>query len=144
MVLESWEGTHNTLCAQVLRDFATRGMQHAWLGELEREIARVVRPELASGAERARELHREVSGRIARLLASEPEAAAAQVRHVVDRMCHLADWAALLAQAGWELQGGEGGEVLDLLELYRLTWLDPADPQAPELPALWRRVAEAA
>ena len=144
MVLESWEGTHNTLCAQVLRDFATRGMQHAWLGELEREIALVVRPELASGTGRARELHLEVSGRIARLLASEPEAAAAQVRHVVDRMCRLADWAALLAQAGWELQGGEGGEVLDLLELYRLTWLDPVDPQAPELPALWRRVAEAA
>jgi acyl-CoA dehydrogenase len=142
IVLESWEGTHNTLCAQVLRDFADRGLHHAWLRRVGAEIADVVRPELRGHASRAGELHREVSGRIERLLASGPETAAAHVRHVVDRMCRLTDWLGLLAQAQWDLEQGEGRELLDAAELYRLTAIDPVDPQAhAELASLGRRVA---
>ncbi len=144
IVLESWEGTHNTLCAQVLRDFATRGLHRAWLGRVDGELRAAGHRDLEAQAARGRELHREVSSRIDRLLASGPEAAEAHLRHVVDRMCRLSDWAALLGQASWEREHGDGREAADLLELYRLSFLDPADPQeTPELPALRRRIAAA-
>ncbi len=142
IVLESWEGTHNTLCAQVLRDFVKKGMHRAWLRHIGVEISDITRPELGRHASRAGDLHREVSERIERLLASEPETAAAHVRHVVDRMCRLTDWVGLLSQAKWDLEQGEGRETLDAVELYRLTALDPVDPQADaELASLNRRVA---
>jgi acyl-CoA dehydrogenase len=145
IVLESWEGTHNTLCAQVLRDFAGRGLHRAWLRHVGAEIRGVDRPELGAHASRAEDLHREVSGRIERLLGSAPENAAAHVRHVVDRMCRLTDWVGLLSQAQWEREQGEGGELCDAVELYRLTALDPIDPQADaELASLTGRVAASA
>lgn len=143
IVLESWEGTHATLRAQVLRDFAARGMHRAWLRHLGAELGEVARPELEAHAARARELLREVTERIERLLRADAESAAAHLRHVVERMCRLADLVALLAQARWELEAGEeAAGTIDLLELYRLTVLDPVDPQASaELAALHRRVA---
>jgi hypothetical protein len=141
-VVESWEGTHNTLCAQVHRDFAARGLHEAWLDLLDYEIRVVDLRQLQGAAELARKLHSEVADRITRLLAGDAETAAAHIRHVVDRMCMLTDWVALLGQTQWELRHNGVGEGLDLLELYRLTLLDPVDPQDhPELIELNRRVA---
>ena len=37
IVVESWEGTHNTLCAQVGRDFAVRRLHRPWLDHLREE-----------------------------------------------------------------------------------------------------------
>jgi hypothetical protein len=95
--------------------------------------------------ERARALLAEVSGRIDRLLASNSETASAHVRHVVDRMCLLTDWVALLAQARWDLQQADGSEALDLVALYRKTMLDDVDRQEDlERIALQRRLATSA
>ncbi len=142
IVVESWEGTHNTLCAQVLRDFAARGLHRAWLAELEREIAGITHPELAAQRARAGKMHAEVGGTISALLTAEPEAAAARIRHVVDRMCRLTDWVALCEQAQWDLLHEGERECLDPLELYRLVELERADPVTnPELVALHRRFA---
>lgn len=44
MVLESWEGTHNTLVQQVLRDAERLHLDEAWVAELEESLARVVLP----------------------------------------------------------------------------------------------------
>jgi alkylation response protein AidB-like acyl-CoA dehydrogenase len=129
MVIESWEGTHNTLCAQVLRDFAARALHRPWLRQVGEEIGALDHSGIAGHAARARDLLAEVSGRIDRLLASDPETAAAHVRHVVDRMCRLSDWVALLTQARFDLEHGAGSESLDLVELHRRAVLDPADPQ---------------
>jgi len=129
IVLESWEGTHNTLCAQVLRDFAKRELHGPWLRQVEAEIGDLGHPELTGHVTRARELHREVSDRIERLLGSDRQTAAAHIRHVVDRMCRLTDWLGLLTQAQWDLENTDGRETLDAIELYRLAILDAADPQ---------------
>jgi alkylation response protein AidB-like acyl-CoA dehydrogenase len=143
MVIESWEGTHNTLCAQVLRDFAARALHRPWLRHVEDEIGALEHPGIGGHAARARELFAEVSERIDRLLASNPETAAAHARRVVDRMCRLTDWVALLTQARWDLEHAEGS-ALDFVELYRRTALDPVDPQSdPDLIGLQRRLATA-
>jgi len=142
IVIESWEGTHNTLCAQVLRDFSTRGLHRRWLDQLDGEIAAIGNRHLEGPAARARQLHGEAARRIERLLAADPATASAHVRAVVDRMCRLSDWVALAAQADWELERNGASECLDALELYRLSVLDQVDPQDhPELVELWRRMS---
>ena len=142
IVIESWEGTHNTLCAQVLRDFAARGLHRPWLEQLDREIGALTNRGLEGPAARAHQLHADVARRIERLLAADPPTAAAHVRRVVDRMCRLTDWVALTTQADWELERSGSSDCLDALELYRLSVLDPVDPQDhPELVELWRRMS---
>ena len=142
MVLESWEGTHNTLCAQVWRDFIVRALHAPWLKLVAEEVGALDHAGLAGHAALARDLFGEVAGRIERLLLSDPQTAAAHVRHVVDRMCRLTDWVCLLTQARWELEINEPATALDLVELYRRTVLEPVDPQDdPGLIPLRRRLA---
>jgi alkylation response protein AidB-like acyl-CoA dehydrogenase len=130
IVVESWEGTHNTLCAQVLRDFSARGLHEAWLRQLEIEIDGLADPKIHGHAERARRLYDDVAGHIQRLIAAAPGIAAAHVRHIVDRMCHLTDWVSLASQAQWELKQECASGTLDALELYRIVVLDRVDPLA--------------
>lgn len=139
IVVESWEGTHNTLCAQVLRDFASRGLHRPWLSVLADEIGALGD---SAAAAMAGTLHREVSERIERLLAGDELAAAAQVRHVVDRMCRLTDWVALSTQLAREGEQRLAGDTGDLLQLYRLLELERANPQDhPRLVELHQRLA---
>jgi alkylation response protein AidB-like acyl-CoA dehydrogenase len=143
IVIESWEGTHNTLCAQVLRDFSERGLHRPWLDRLDKEIDALDHAELKPHAEIARRQSDEVTKRIDLLLESGQRSAAAQARHVVDRMCRLTDWVALATQLQWEKATGMSTETDDALELYRLTRIEGADPQsAPELVELHRRFSE--
>jgi alkylation response protein AidB-like acyl-CoA dehydrogenase len=128
IVVESWEGTHNTLCAQVLRDFAARGLHRPWLRQLEIEIDAVTDSELRIEAERARQIHHDLAERIVRLVAAEPETAGAHMRHIVDRMCRLTEWVALLEQAQWDLEVAVERTILDAIELYRLVELERANP----------------
>ncbi|MFV2073365.1 MAG: acyl-CoA dehydrogenase family protein [Thermoanaerobaculales bacterium] len=142
IVLESWEGTHNTLCAQVLRDFATRGLHRPWLDHLRTEVAELAHPDLERVASLAGTLVDDVHDRISRLLGSEETAAAANIRRLVERMCRLTDWMALAAQLQWEKEYGIETDTADALELYRLTELENVDPQdTPELLDLNKRFA---
>jgi alkylation response protein AidB-like acyl-CoA dehydrogenase len=142
IVVESWEGTHNTLCAQVLRDFATRGLHRPWLDVLAREINAIDNPRLEGTVARAHKLHQDLVHRVDRVLAADPGTASAHIRSLVDRMCRLTDWVALAAQADWEFAHNGSSDCLDALELYRLGVLDHVDPQDhPELVELWRRMS---
>jgi alkylation response protein AidB-like acyl-CoA dehydrogenase len=142
IVVESWEGTHNTLCAQVLRDFATRSFHVPWLENLATEIDALLHTALEDHATIARLLQAELENRIDGLLGADEVTAAAQVRHVVDEMCRLTDWVALCTQAQWELDREEGQELMVALDLYRLRDLDRCDPlEHPELIAMYRRFA---
>jgi hypothetical protein len=143
IVVESWEGTHNTLCAQVLRDFSERGLHQPWLDQLRTEITAIDHPEMAPIAGIARSELDAVETRISTLLAVEEQEAAAQIRHVVNYMCRLTDWVALATQLQWEKTWGVEADTADALELYRLTKIEKANPQdAPELVGLNRRFAE--
>jgi hypothetical protein len=126
IVLESWEGTHNTLVAQVMRDFA---LHRPWVASLEADIGRLDDRDLRPCAERAREMLEDIRPWIDDLLAADETTAAAQARHLVGRMCRLTDWVALGGQAGWERANGVEGDTLRALDLYRTWWLDRADPR---------------
>jgi len=141
IVIESWEGTHNTLCAQVLRDMAVRRLHLPWLEVVDAEIAALARNGAEAEAAVAQGLRDELGDQIVRVLGGGEAAAAAGIRHVVDRMCRLTDWVALATQLAWDRPRG-GGECADLLELYRLRCLERHDPlEAPGLVELHRRLA---
>jgi hypothetical protein len=143
MVVESWEGTHNTLCAQVVRDFAVRGLHRPWLEHLRRQIDALADAVPTGFAERAEDLWREVGGRISAMLEAGEEGAAAQMRFVVERMCRLSDWVGLAAQLAWERREQAEGDSEPTLELYALECLDGANPQdQPRLIELRQALAE--
>ena len=142
IVVESWEGTHNTLVAQVLRDFGARRLHEPWLAAAAAELGELERDLPGPHAIRARALLDEVRGRIRRLGEGDPRRAEAAGRHVVDRMCRLTDWLALCGQLRAERLAGEASEQADVVELYRRWYLDPVDPQDdPSLADLQARVA---
>ncbi len=144
IVIESWEGTHNTLCAQVLRDMVTRSLHQPWLANIGHEIEALSHPSVASAAEVGRQLLAEVSERIDRLVASPAMVQAAHIRTVVEQMCRLTDWIVLLSLAQWQAEHGIKGETADALELYRLRWIERADPQQThELIDLHQRLSAA-
>jgi hypothetical protein len=141
IVIESWEGTHNTLAAQVLRDFAVRGLQRPWLDHLRQEIDGLDHAALDGTRAFAGKLCDGVERRIARML-DNPVQAPADIRTVVDHMCRLTDWVALATQARWDLDNGAEDEVPAALELYRLLYFEQADPQThPELVGLCRSLS---
>jgi len=140
IVVESWEGTHNTLCAQILRDFATRGLQKPWLEFLQSEIGALDHVGVADHAEAARGMHSKLSRWIESVLSRDEITAAAQIRHIVDRMCRLTDWVGLCTQAQWDLERSGESDLLVALDLYRMSELEPVDPlERPELIAMNRR-----
>ncbi|MGE5235767.1 MAG: acyl-CoA dehydrogenase family protein [Acidobacteriota bacterium] len=142
IVVESWEGTHNTLAAQVVRDFGSRRLHAPWLEQIDAELTSLAHPQLAAARERGRVMLADVSTRVSALLAADPEAASATMRHVLDRGCRLTDWVSLAAQRQWELEQGVESETADAMELYELAFLDGLGPDdAPRLIDLHRRLA---
>jgi acyl-CoA dehydrogenase len=132
MVIESWEGTHNTLCAQVLRDFAQRELHRPWLAELRDALGGVREPSSAEHRERASALLGDVTARLERLLGGDDAFAARHVRHVVDRMCVLHAYVSLLLERDWEARHGAPTGKATLVELYQRLFVEPRDPMADD------------
>jgi acyl-CoA dehydrogenase len=142
IVVESWEGTHNTLAAQVLRDFAVRRLHEPWLGELRDGLDELSHPHVVDARERGRTLLAGLTERIDALIAADARTASATMRHVLDRACQLTDWICLAGQWQWELEQGLETETADALELYEMAFLDRKNPEdAPRLVELHRRLA---
>ena len=141
MVVESWEGTHNTLCAQVVRDFLARSLHRPWLEQISTEIEAIQHPQLSGPAAVADDLLGATQLKISRLV-DQPDNAPAHMRSVVDQMCRLTDWISMVTHAQWVLEEYGSGDILDAIELYRLTELEGADSfDHPEIIELRRRLA---
>jgi alkylation response protein AidB-like acyl-CoA dehydrogenase len=139
IVIESWEGTHNTLCAQILRDFKVRRLDRPWLAQLASEVDDL--PSASRRRSAANALLRDVRSRIARLLEADGVTAAGWIRAVVDRMAVLTDWIALATQDAWERSSGLDSDTPEVLELYRRLELDSTDRMDdPERAELERRL----
>jgi len=142
IVVESWEGTHNTLAAQVVRDFTARRLHEPWLAGLEGALSGLSHHGVGEVRERGRILLEDLRRRVEALIATDPATASATMRPVLERGCRLTDWVALAGQRQWELERGLDGETGDALELYALALLDGKEPdEAPGLVELHRRLA---
>jgi len=144
IVIESWEGTHNTLCAQIVRDFAVRGLQEPWLDQLADEAAALSGPGSGDAVSIAGRLLEEVRGRIRRLVDADAVTASSWMRSVIDRMAVLTDWVALATQARWDAEHGVPSNLPDVLALYHRLEIDRRDRlDDPDRLELERRLASA-
>jgi len=144
IVLESWEGTHNTLCAQVLRDFATRNLHRPWLAELSDALSGITHASLKMHHSRATQLLDDVTVRIERLLSSDANYASLHIRSVVDRMCTLNSYLSLLLELNWELNQNIESSKRRMVDLYCCLYIDQTDPMdSPELADLIQNVCAA-
>ena len=142
IVLESWEGTHNTLCAQVLRDFVTRDLHRPWLDEMRELLATITHHSLEAQRSCAARLLDEVTTDIERLLASDADYASLHIRHVVDRMCVLNGYLSLLRELDWELGRQLESGKASMLELFRRLYIERTDPlDDADMPELLREVS---
>ncbi|MCI0411302.1 acyl-CoA dehydrogenase family protein [bacterium] len=132
IVIESWEGTHNTLCMQVLRDFVQREMQLPWLDEVRASISNAEHSAIYFHAERAATLANELEYRIDQLVKATQEERSSWIRSLVDRMCVLNGYVSLLKHCGEDPTKDE----INLLEYYRKCYVDPTDPMGDQEMAL--------
>ena len=137
MVFESWEGTHNVLCAQVHRDCVRFGLLD--------EVLPWIRAELSSAGEGAGADGRAVAAavealepRLRRSLA-DGEHAAAHFRRQLDRLMRAVHAACLLAEAA--VEDADTGKAAAASLFVRRHLVPGHDPEGD---AEWRRLVDEA
>lgn len=134
IVIESWEGTHNTLCAQVFRDFAVRRMHEPFFAVLEEEAGTLT--DERGVRESAHELLRSAREGVAGV-ASATGDAGALFKASMKRIARAVDWVAVGAQYSWDLDNHAETDLGEALEWYRLREVQGRDGLlSPELVAL--------
>jgi hypothetical protein len=106
VVLESWEGTHNVLCLQVLRDIARYGLHEPFGRWLHGLLAEVTHEALQDGRAQAEQAIGRAHTLLARLSALPQESQAAHARRLADAYALAAQGVLLLSEAHWELGQG--------------------------------------
>lgn len=96
IVIESWEGTHNVLCLQVLRDITRYQLHEPFMRFIEAQLAQNPNPAIAAAADRAMQ-------RLGQLAMYDENYAHAHIRRVVDLMGDVAQAALLQADAEPEI-----------------------------------------
>jgi alkylation response protein AidB-like acyl-CoA dehydrogenase len=144
-VQESWEGPHNTLMAQLLRDAIRVKMHDALLAHTQDLLLGVKPTTLASTRDHALAALDDTRGRLTGVLRGDPEVAALHVRALVTRIARITQVALLLDDA----QHTAGDEALRwlpaaaqlLLNRHVRTDWDPVED--PAYPSLIREILEA-
>jgi acyl-CoA dehydrogenase len=113
-VQESWEGPHNTLMAQILRDGIRSKMHDALLAKTQDVLLGVKLPPLTTTRDRALGALEDLRGSLHAILRREPREAALHIRVLVGRMARIFQVALLLDDA--QADAGE----------HRIGWLAAA------------------
>jgi acyl-CoA dehydrogenase len=103
-VLEAWEGTHNVLCAQLLRDLRRYGLHAGLLRWMRAQVAEPVPPSLKAVTARLAEQLEALEPAFARVLEAERAPASVMIRELGERMM-------LVAQGLWLLEAARAVEA---------------------------------
>jgi acyl-CoA dehydrogenase len=144
VVLESWEGTHNVLCLQVLRDISRSGLHEPFFRALRDQLDQASCPELADYTQTVREGIDRALALLGRLSSGGEEYAQAHARRLTDALAHAGQAALLLAEAQWELDHNLPTYKPDIIAYFMNQHLRPGyDPldDADYLPRLKRLMA---
>lgn len=106
VVLESWEGTHNVLCLQVLRDIARFGLHEPFFRVLHTQLDIVNHPALVQSVQTVRRALDSTLALLGRLASGGDTYAQAHARRLTDALAHTGQATLLLAEAQWELDHG--------------------------------------
>jgi len=102
VVLESWEGTHNVLCVQVLRDIERYGIHEAFFADMSDKLDAISDSRLMPYADIVRQSIRDAQTMLGRLAENGGMFAQAHARRLVDRLSYIAQATLMLAEAQWE------------------------------------------
>jgi alkylation response protein AidB-like acyl-CoA dehydrogenase len=145
VVLESWEGTHNVLCLQVLRDITRYGIHEPFFKAVSATLDPIIQhPRLGYYAILTAEALEEARQMLMRLAGGGEEYAQAHARRLTDSLAHVGQAALLLSEAQWELDSGLSTAKTDIIAHFVNRYLNPAyDPLDDEdyLPRLKRLMA---
>ena len=130
MVLETWEGAHNTLCAQVLRDFYQRKLHLEYIDELREWLAGVTHADLVEQAGQAGGMIDKLEAQITTLLEGPEKTAAFLIRPWMDHAASLNAYISMLRELDWELCNLEERRTAKDTELsiFRALYIDRTDP----------------
>ncbi len=106
MVFESWEGSHNVLCLQVVRDMQRYGLHEHLFAALGALLDSATQAELAEAQDLLLGQLEHTQQRLERVLSSSPGFLQTHVRRAIDHLALLVQAACLLTEAGWELSRG--------------------------------------
>jgi len=137
-VQESWEGPHNTLMSQLLRDALRSKMHDALLARAQDLLLGVRQPGLAATRDAALGALDDTRARLNGILRSDPDAAAFHMRGLMTRIARIMQVALLLEDAqhaaGEKGLGWLGAAAQLLLNRHVLAAYDPvADRGYPEM-----------
>ncbi|MEK7714814.1 MAG: acyl-CoA dehydrogenase family protein, partial [candidate division NC10 bacterium] len=137
-VQESWEGPHNTLMSQLLRDALRSKMHDALLAKAQDLLLGVKQPGLATTREAALAALDDTRSRLNGILRTDPDAAAFHMRGLMTRIARIMQAALLLEDAqhgaGEKGLGWLGAAAQLILNRHVLVGYDPAaDRGYPEL-----------
>ena len=107
VVLESWEGTHNVLCVQVLRDMQRYQIHLTLFAFIDTELAKIEAERLQADVKLVHQASDHLKQTILDMQDRDDLAyAQAHIRRIVDNMAHLAQATLLLIESDWELEQG--------------------------------------
>ena len=131
VVFESWEGSHNVLCLQALRDMQRFSLHEPLFGTLGAMADRVTRSELIGYQDVLLTTLEHARVRVERLLAGAQAYQQTHIRRAVDELAALVQAICLLAEADWELMQGFDSDKPEALSFYVNQYLrtgyDPMD-----------------
>ncbi|MBI4590384.1 MAG: acyl-CoA dehydrogenase family protein [Candidatus Rokubacteria bacterium] len=117
-VEESWEGPHNTMMAQILRDALRSKMHDALLGKAEDILLGIRHPVLKEMRDRAAAALADGRSRFGRVLRGDPEAAALHIRGLVHRMARIFQVSLLLEETEHDLAADRPTPLPAVAELF--------------------------
>ena len=106
VVLESWEGTHNVLCLQVLRDIGRYRLHEPFFRYLDAQLQTVRHPELSEALAITRDAFERLPNMLQRIASGDEMYQQAHARRLSEAMALTAQAVLLLAEAQFELDQG--------------------------------------
>ncbi|MCZ7571635.1 MAG: acyl-CoA dehydrogenase family protein [Ardenticatenaceae bacterium] len=144
VVYESWEGSHNVLCVQALRDMSRYRLDESLLASLRADLDRVTAPPLAALAQELLTCLETTEVRLGRVLSADSAYGQAHVRRVLGELAAVVEATYLVAEADGALARDLPPVAPDLLTVFFNRHLRPdydplADPDyLPRLDRLAR------
>jgi acyl-CoA dehydrogenase len=129
LVFENWEGTHNVLCLQVMRDIVRYGIYDPFARAMQKQLETISQPSLADCAQIVREALDRTTVRLNDLLRLGDEHIQAHARRFVDSLSRVAQATLMLVEAEWEFDNQRPTSKPDALNYYVNRHLRPGyDP----------------
>jgi len=99
MIIETWEGTHNTLCLQIVRDAAKSDLLDRWREDINAVLGEWPRSFLSQTRARFDQTFRQTLEEVSAGRLEDREWAEAQARRLVDRLGSLLELGWMVADA---------------------------------------------